>query len=308
MPSKEKGEVAPSIFSAYVRVWALSTALRAFSRAGRELKFNEAVIASCILAFACPRRPVAVLLALATRIGALIASLPYIHDSQHWALQTDVALLVSLVPALLKRRSLSAILRPEESAPIAARAGATIYVQFVVFYAAAAYFKHNTAWMDPKVSCAPIYLVSLMEQHLPPSLLAPSIVEWVTAAAPTLVLLVEAIIPVLFLLDTRVAVAFTSLFHWMIAIVPPPVRMTPRTSGLTRVLLPCRAVTCRDDRRAGGGGGQGAGALIREPFRPPRPHPQHCRRHDPPSPERHRIVRVPDDPQAAAARGSRRLS
>ena len=131
-------------------------------------------------------------------------------------------MLASLVPALLQRRSPLKPLAAAESAPVAARAGATVYVQFLCFYAAAAFWKHNDAWMSPRVSCAPIYLVSLMETHLPRWLLSPWLLSAVTAWAPALVLLVEAIVPVLMLVDTRVAVAFTGLFHWMIAIVPPP--------------------------------------------------------------------------------------
>ena len=131
-------------------------------------------------------------------------------------------MLASLVPALLQRRSPLKPLAAAESAPVAARAGATVYVQFLCFYAAAAFWKHNDAWMSPRVSCAPIYLVSLMETHLPRWLLSPRLLSAVTAWAPALVLLVEAIVPVLMLVDTRVAVAFTGLFHWMIAIVPPP--------------------------------------------------------------------------------------
>ena len=66
----------------YVRLWAVSTAARAISRAGRELVYNEAVVAGSALAFALPTSPVAALIGVGTRVYALLASMPHIHNSQ----------------------------------------------------------------------------------------------------------------------------------------------------------------------------------------------------------------------------------
>ena len=79
---KHTPEGGVRVFEAYVRVWALCTALRAFSRAGVELVYNEAVIAACAAAFALPASPAAVLVAFSVRVFALLASMPYIHGAE----------------------------------------------------------------------------------------------------------------------------------------------------------------------------------------------------------------------------------
>ena len=78
--------------------------------------------------------------------------------------------------------------------------------------------------MSPETSCAPIYLIALLERNVPASLLHPAFLAVVTAIAPTLILLVELIIPFLLWLEVRSGIVFASLFHLAIAITPPPVR------------------------------------------------------------------------------------
>ena len=72
--------------------------------------------------------------------------------------------------------------------------------------------------MHPRFSCAPVYLMQLLEQNLPASLLQhESAAFWLqlqTTIAPTLILLVEFAVPVLLLLEVRAGVAFAALFHW----------------------------------------------------------------------------------------------
>lgn len=70
--------------------------------------------------------------------------------------------------------------------------------------------------MSPVTSCAPIYLHALLERNLPASLLHPSFLAIVTAIAPTLILVVELVIPLLLWLEVRSGIVFASLFHWAI--------------------------------------------------------------------------------------------
>jgi hypothetical protein len=217
----------PGPLTAYVRLWAVSVTCRVLSRAGAELRFNEAVAACALLAFISPKQPAALLLGLGCRIFAVLASMPYVHDSQYWCLQTDLAL-VLVILGTLRTRSRNGVVGPaagfdsKEAASVAAGTASIVRGQFLLFYTAAALFKANTGFMDPYFSCAPIYLVQLMEQNLPDAMLTPTITWLATQAAPTIILGTEALIPVLLWLVPPYGVAFASLFHWAIAITPPP--------------------------------------------------------------------------------------
>ena len=59
---------------------------------------------------------------------------------------------------------------------------------------------------------------------MPAGLIAdnPWAIEMITAWAPAVVLLVEALVPLLLWADVRAGIAFAGLFHWTIAITPPP--------------------------------------------------------------------------------------
>ena len=103
-------------------------------------------------------------------------------------------------------------------------AAPTIRFGYIFFYFAAGWWKWNEGFMSPETSCAPIYLIALLERNVPASLLHPAFLAVVTAIAPTLILLVELIIPFLLWLEVRSGIVFASLFHLAIAITPPPVR------------------------------------------------------------------------------------
>ena len=86
------------------------------------------------------------------RIGALVSSQPYIHNSQHWCLQTDAAVLAAVVLQLAERwrdgargfssrRGFSRPFEASEAASIVDRARATMRGQLFYFYACAAWFK-----------------------------------------------------------------------------------------------------------------------------------------------------------------------
>lgn len=127
------------------------------------------------------------------RIVSLLLSLPYVHDSQHWCLQTDLALLAEIFILIYTNRhssnntdyentsSTESSLDFNDNSPLKTRkeerevdngkdeasiilshASAMIYVQFIFFYAAAALFKINDGFLSPKASCAPIYIIQVM--------------------------------------------------------------------------------------------------------------------------------------------------
>lgn len=219
-----------SVLAAYVRLWAVATATRVLSRSGAELRYNEAVALCAVLTFCFPLRPTVLLSSFGCRIAALLASLPYIHDSQHWCLQTDLAVAFAAIAMLRHRLSAAggvakALLERfghEEAEVIALDAASTVRTQFRILYLAAALYKFNSGFMDPKFSCAPVFLLQLLEQNLPPALLHPTLLRLTTQAAPSLILATEALIPTLLWLRPRCGVAFAALFHWAIALTPPP--------------------------------------------------------------------------------------
>lgn len=218
-----------SLLQVYARLWAVATACRVLSRAGTELVLNEYVAVACGITFLFPMSPVALMIGVCMRVYALFASLPYIHDSQYWCLQTDLAFLIAILSTLVQRylkkglRVFASFDDPDADVLIS-RASATIWFQFLMMYTAAALLKVNSAFMDSHYSCAPIYLIQLLDQHFPSGFWDryPDVIQWVTSSAPTQILLVEAIVPFLLFLYPRSGVAFTAFFHWMIAITPPP--------------------------------------------------------------------------------------
>ena len=206
--------------------------VRVTTSTGKELVFNNAVAVATVPAFVFPTNPIALLLGFGTRIFAMISSLPYLHDSQHWCLQSDLAIFGALVYTLMtrirKEKTLPATLfrnvKGQESVALTTNASATVRVQFLWAYFAAGFWKFNEGFMTPRYSCAPVYLVQLVERNLPASLLAqhPEAIELLTWAAPTIILGVELIIPVLLYLEVRSGAFFAAIFHWAIAITPPP--------------------------------------------------------------------------------------
>ena len=104
----------------------------------------------------------------------------------------------------------------------------TVRFQFLLMYFAAGLYKANEGFMHPRFSCAPVYLMQILEQNLPASVLhhasASFWLDLQTAVAPALILIVELLVPLLMLIEVRLGCAFGAFFHWMIAITPPPVR------------------------------------------------------------------------------------
>lgn len=143
---------------------------------------------------------------------------PFIWDSELWAVQTDVAFLWAFVEVCGWSEP-----GAEERGKLYASARTTIAAQMVVFYAAAAFWKLNTAFLNPHASCAPIFAVQLLDVVWPASLDAPSaVVGGLVASAPALTLLVEGTIPLCLCTRERVGVILAACLHLAIALCPPP--------------------------------------------------------------------------------------
>ena len=81
----------------------------------------------------------------------------------------------------------------------------TVRFQFLLMYLAAGLYKANEGFMHPRFSCAPVYLMQILEQNLPASVLhhasASFWLDLQTAVAPALILIVELLVPLLMLIE-----------------------------------------------------------------------------------------------------------
>ena len=114
------------------------------------------------IAFFWPTQTTMVLAMLA-RCGQYWCRLPYIWDSCVWALLTDAVFICA------------AALCSTPAATVIAR-GDLIRKQMAFFYIGAGLWKINTSFLDARVSCASIYVASLIA-FLPPRLTPPWLVK-----------------------------------------------------------------------------------------------------------------------------------
>lgn len=219
-----------ALLPAYIRMWAVATFVRVTTSAGAELRYKTPVAVAVLPALCVPKMPVPVLIAVCVRIHALLATTPYLHDSQWWSLYTDLAVLIAVLTALGRRRrggtpstgesgvSIDVLVHSftrKEAQDIVAHMSAVVRIQLLLFYTSAALYKFNAGFMHPRFSCAPLFLVQLIDAYVPHSMQFPELINAVTAAAPVLILLIEAIIPVLMYFESRMGAACAALFHWV---------------------------------------------------------------------------------------------
>ena len=172
---------------------------RVISPSGKALRYNRLVMISSCIAFFFPlkkdhkdnnriKNKFVVLSCFCVRILSLVSSLPYVHDSQHWCLQTDLAVVAEIIFCFMRpskktqieirgksnhaktltgeqkeeRKRTKDSSENDQASMILSNASAMIYTQFIFFYTAAAFFKINEGFLSPKVSCAPIYIVQVL--------------------------------------------------------------------------------------------------------------------------------------------------
>ena len=214
-PPQERETSSP--LGAYALVWASHTLLQTHSQ---QFLFPDGMalpikLISCLLAL----RPSEATLtaAIVVRNLARVASMPFVWDSEYWLLLTDASMMACLCwRSERERNPLRGI-------------GHLVRYQLGWCYAAAACFKFNSAFVNPRTSCAPIFGLSLLERAPPIAAWAEAAEPWVVrslaSAMPALVLLVEALIALLLLFERQRparGVLLALAFHLAIAITPPP--------------------------------------------------------------------------------------
>jgi hypothetical protein len=192
----------------YARCWALHQALQLYQQSF--LFPDPAWLTGCwILVLLLMIRPTNKTLfgvAMLLRNVARFIRCPFLWDSEFWLALTDVALLSAI--NLEKPLDLAV--------PWMRR-------QLAICYAAAAFFKLNTSFLNPQTSCAPIFVLSLAETVLPTVALPPFFIQILAQTAMALVITVEAAIAVLLLiLDGKWGIWLALLFHLLIAVTPFP--------------------------------------------------------------------------------------
>ena len=158
-------------------------------------------------------------LALVLRLYDTWSHIPVVFDMYYWCLQTDAGLLflLLLAPASASRASL------------ATWWARMVRVQLGLFYGAAAYWKLNTSFMTPRVSCAPMFFLTLLPTlGFTPS---PGAAYFISQAAPAATILGEASIA-FFMLNpspklVRLGIVLALVLHLGIAMTPPPNNATP---------------------------------------------------------------------------------
>lgn len=154
MQQKNMNRDAGAFIASYVRIWSFCTFTRVFFRSGKELVYNNAVAVAVIPPLIYPKEPIALLLGFGTRIFAMISSLPYLHDSQHWCLQSDLAVFGAILGTLCtsrllnkkkktKKNDMLESLNDPEAAEIVRVAAPTIRFGYIAFYFAAGWWKWN---------------------------------------------------------------------------------------------------------------------------------------------------------------------
>jgi uncharacterized membrane protein YphA (DoxX/SURF4 family) len=151
--------------------------------------------------------------------------MPVMWDSYYWCLQVDGGLLLC-VGYLALVRGLSA---DSHADSLAAWWATTARQQLAIFYLAAGVWKVNTSFLDARTSCAPIFVLTLLQTlgYTPPPLRASQL----ALLAPGVTILGELTIGILLLLPSRAAVRIgvlsALLLHLGIALTPPPNNATP---------------------------------------------------------------------------------
>ena len=151
---------------------------------------------------------------------------PYIFNGEIWATTMDIGFLGVVLTFLGVKRIASPLASVAERDALARELTPVIGNMLVWFYLGAGVWKANWGFLDTQGSCAPIYILQLLDAYLPEALMPPMVViKFVSDTAPALVILVEAGIGVLMHVPGRVrlaGVALGVLLHGLIAITPGP--------------------------------------------------------------------------------------
>lgn len=199
------------LFRCYVRLWTLTEAALhvhdAFLIPHAGWAYAQAVLFAA--AFLRPT-PLVSCAAVLARVAMYAVQAPFIWDSCVWSLFTDLTFVASTL-----------VFREDG----AVRACADlIRIQMGLFYIGAGFWKINSAFLDPHVSCAPIYVASLISYV--PEALTPHWTSVMLRLAPVATIIGECGLGICLLMPgrraRRVGALLAALLHYAIALTPHP--------------------------------------------------------------------------------------
>lgn len=192
---------AGSVIASYMQLWVLAQVLQWFvgNLTGRG-PWEAIQVAACLAVFFKPQRWLCAV-SLALRMAHVIRRLPAVWDSEMLELLTDLPIVLALLSRSLPSRAVRA--------------------QLGIFYAAAGLLKLNTAFLNPRYSCATVFGFQLLE--------AWGLEDWtwlswlVFKSLPWTTVVVETGVGAcIFAGKLRVAAWLGIALHLMIAIEVPP--------------------------------------------------------------------------------------
>ena len=240
-------------FAIATRAWCLHEALKLWYIPASPLWKTLSWL--IVLASSARPAPKTFALALVVRLADTLSIMPVMWDSYYWCLQVDGGLLLCVGYLALVR----GLLADSHADSLAAWWATTARQQLAIFYLAAGVWKVNTSFLDARTSCAPIFVLTLLQTlgYTPPPLRASQL----ALLAPGVTILGELTIGILLLLPSRAAVRIgvlsALLLHLGIALAPPPNNATPFSlTCVVRLLITESAAVARawDELGASGSG------------------------------------------------------
>ena len=181
------------------------------------------------------------LLAHAANVWLHATRIPFVWDHELWDMLTELVVMAAICAELVGGRGKrtangaangAAAGGGGSDAPptnrVIAQCAPTVRSAMIVFYSAAAFWKFNTSFFDPIATCAPVFLMQLVDAYLPSELVPPgTLTDVLTWTAPHVAATVEVLIPLLLSQASRpllrqLGLALGLTFHFLIALTPPP--------------------------------------------------------------------------------------
>ncbi|EOD26404.1 hypothetical protein EMIHUDRAFT_450267 [Emiliania huxleyi CCMP1516] len=213
------------LLRAYARLWAVTEFViiygNMFLVPGCESFFPSECVetpvwfwAQCVLWLAILAVPSRLLVSLSmlVRVSMFVVQSPMIWESCHWANALELACVVTL------------LLCPATA--VVDQTKDLVRTMISLFYIGAGFWKMNTSFLDPTVSCGTIYIASLLATFAPEGLLPPWLVTAALGSAPWMTIIGEMSIGVLLLLPSRpmrrAGFVLSNMLHYAICITPHP--------------------------------------------------------------------------------------
>ena len=146
--------------------------------------------------------------------------LPFVWDSEYLCMLTDMAYMSFTIYHFMFTTT-----KDKEAYDERRWTDIKLAIKFIMplFYFSAGFLKVNTSFMKPETSCAPIFLAQILTFYVPKEILDKFPTEFILRTAPHVTLVVEHLIPTLWLVGiSGYASALALLFHGLIALCPPP--------------------------------------------------------------------------------------